>query len=473
MPIVFFLCFPILVVSMIIAMGNKKNISMLGNLAADALSVLFVSASAAVILSGLSFLLCIASEAFSAHAFMILLFPIAGIATYFLYLFLKVPYTIEDSDVISRASNINKQELTSSNNRTVSAGGFTYPIRIIAGIAIGTFLTIAFGGSVGAESAAFQIGSALSCTGVVCLVYRALSARSANTAFLARCGMTSALSALFGTPIASALFIWEMSHSANAKIYDFIGLVFSGVVGYAAYRLSHGESLIWHPMGMHLPSMSCNDIGLLFATIFICFAGALLWYMLLTYGKIGIAKLSKRLDVDTRTIKTIVAAGAIYCIVFICLFPIIGTMATGTGNDLISTTMHGSLTGTEQQMLAIVFAKMLMTAVLLCSLFKGGDLTPTIAIGATIGAVSCAKFGMPVELGAMIGISVFLTVCTNCKCAAVAFCMEAYGIAGLVSALPVAIAYFFTSQISFYDNNKSTSCLARMYKMIRGVVKSR
>lgn len=79
------------------------------------------------------------------------------------------------------------------------------PVRVAPLIIISTLLTHLCGGSAGREGAALQVGGSLSN-----FIAKILHFDDKDTRIMIMCGMSACFSALFGTPIAAAIFSMEV-----------------------------------------------------------------------------------------------------------------------------------------------------------------------------------------------------------------------------------------------------------------------
>ena len=464
-------------------------------------SAIVVSALSALLLALLTFVLDFSSSFFISHHLIVLLLPIAGISAYCIYKFLRVLYGISDDDVMSASTipmSSDQSYEISSDAAEPSPSPKHYgslpcsPIRIIVAIFAGTVLTVLFGGSVGSESAAFQISSCLA-IGLISFVSSShfydkqwhrppVHSRHFSSiisslpalfpsfpSFLMKCGISSALAAILGTPIACALFAWEMfpvrknekNQEENSschiiRIIEPVMLVLSGLIGWIAGRIARGEKIIWQP---HLFSLSFLDSLLsILPSILLAFAAclffSLIWYAMMVKGRSTIKEFTSNHHIPVLLVIT--ASGIIYLFALLMLFPSISTMESGTGSAIIQFLATGNPLPLEdaKTVFSASISKIVLTFILLAGMFKGGDLTPTLAIGAGIGASVGVFLGLPVGFGAMIGLSSFLSVCTNCKLSASAYCIEMFGVSGISGVFFALVSYVLTRNLSFYRNKK-------------------
>lgn len=76
-------------------------------------------------------------------------------------------------------------------------------------IIVSTILTHLCGGSAGREGAALQVGGSLGNA-----FAKLFNFDDKDTRIMIMCGMSACFSALFGTPVAAAVFQWKLSASA-------------------------------------------------------------------------------------------------------------------------------------------------------------------------------------------------------------------------------------------------------------------
>ncbi|MBQ5333890.1 MAG: chloride channel protein, partial [Oscillospiraceae bacterium] len=124
-----------------------------------------------------------------ANSFLILLLPIGGVVITWLY---KVCGMDKDGGTNSIIKGARGEENVSPK---------TAPLIMLA-----TLITHLFGGSAGREGAALQLGGSL-----ISPLRKPLKLSDEDYSVLIMCGMAAGFSALFGTPIASAVFAIEVT----------------------------------------------------------------------------------------------------------------------------------------------------------------------------------------------------------------------------------------------------------------------
>ena len=221
-----------------------------------------------------------------------------------------------------------------------SIPGSTAPL-----IFVGTTITHLFGGSAGREGAALQIGGDL---GEHFGKMLRMDDKDCRLATL--CGMSALFSALFGTPLAAAVFAMEV---ASVGILHFSAilpcLTASLTAAYLASAL--GAAAETFPLGAAVP---------------------------FTWASAG-------------TVVAIAAAGG-FAIIGLTL--LLGRDYNGAGMDVIAAAMQGHA---RPEAFAL---KMLFTVLTMTTGYKGGEIVPAMFIGATAGCVLGDLFGFAPGLGA-------------------------------------------------------------------------
>lgn len=103
----------------------------------------------------------------------------------------------------------------------------------------------------------------------------------------------------------------------------------------------------------------------------------------------------------------------------------------------------------------VFILKMLFTAATLGGGFKGGEIVPTLFVGAALGSFLAPLFGLPVGLCAACGmVSVFCGV-TNCPLTSFIISVEMFGISSMKFVIIcIAISYMLSGYYSLYNSQK-------------------
>lgn len=286
------------------------------------------------------------------------------------------------------------------------------PLRLVPLSMATTWLTHLFGGSAGREGVAVQMGAAISHW-----VGRHAHPRldAAHDGSYAVMGMAAGFSGLFHTPIAAALFAIEVLEAGKLR---YRMLMPSLIGALCASRVSSALGLeTFHAVVPALdhagaaPILKVMILGGIFGLVGAAFATMLGW-----------AKKEAAARIPNPYAR-IALMGAAVSLVLIVLFH--GRYA-GLGTNLISDSLAGNPVRTYDWAL-----KLLLTVSTLAAGYQGGEVTPLFAIGASLGAVLAAPFGLDPVLVAALGYAAVFGSATNTLLAPVFIGCEVFGAASL------------------------------------------
>lgn len=346
----------------------------------------------------------------------ILAMPIAGVVIVFLYNIMKLSRDPGTNNIIKGARS---EEAVS--------------IRLAPLIFAATFLTHITGGSAGREGAALQIGGSLASP-----FGKLFKLDKDDTSILIMCGMAAGFSALFGTPVAAAVFAVEVTIVAAAQYSALVPCMVSGVTATVISKMlgAEGESFIVSG----IPSFNSEAApDLLKVTVLgaACAAVSVLFCVAIHEAGKLYAKYIKNVYIRA-------AAGGLIVVVITLL---IGTTDyNGAGMDVIERAFSG-------QAFFLAFAvKILFTALTLGAGFKGGEIVPSFFVGATFGCAFGGLIGLSPSFGAAVGLLAVFCGVTNCPFATIILSIELFGAGGFVYyALAIAISYMLSGYRGLYS----------------------
>ncbi|MBR6503331.1 MAG: chloride channel protein [Clostridia bacterium] len=309
------------------------------------------------------------------------------------------------------------------------------PPLLAVAIFCGTCLSHLFGASAGREGAALQIG------GGVSNVFSRLFKLNEDTRHkLIMCGMAALFSAVFGTPLAAAFFAIEVILS-SVCISAAIPVFLSSAAGYAVAMLLHV-----HPERFNIGALPQFSFSVVWKIAVITIAGVLVAFVLcagLETGKTVAKKLFKN------EYLRIAIGGA----VIIGLTLLVGNYDyNGGGINIIEGVFEGNV---SYEAFAL---KLLFTVICVACGYKGGEIIPTLFIGATLGGTLAVVLGLSIGTGAAVGMAVLFVCATKCPIATIFLCLEMFGFGCALVIIPVVIVSF---------------CLARykgLYKNVYDVI---
>ena len=324
------------------------------------------------------------------------------------------------------------QNIKGGNNlvvATANLGTGQVPARMAPMVVVGTVVTHLFGGSAGREGTAVQMGASLASWFSSKLK---LTGETRSQMFIA--GISGGFGAVFGTPIAGAIFALEVAVIGRLGYRALIPALTSAVVGDVVARIFVGHAA--YPVVAALPLSA----GVLFK--WLLFAGAVaattaVFIRLTSFIKTASTKRIPHLS------WRLFSGG----IAVIGLFHLFGTpMYLGLGVDTILAAFHD-----ETIPIAAFAIKLLFTAVTLGAGYLGGEVTPLFFVGATLGNVLARLLGLPLDMGAAVGLAAVFAAAANTPLSLSIMAVELLGANVLPHVFIVtSLAYVLTGNRSIY-----------------------
>lgn len=309
------------------------------------------------------------------------------------------------------------------------------PLRLAPLIFIGTTLTHLAGGSAGREGAALQMGGSI---GAAFARVARLNDQELRIAMV--CGMAAVFSALFGTPLTATLFCIEV---INVGVFQYAALV--PVLGSSliAYQLAGWcgiapERFVLH----HIPEVFLlTTAGRVLVLSILCGAVSIVLCEVLHNS----GKIYKRFFPNPY-LRVIVGA-----LLVLFLTTLVGNFDyNGAGMELAAHAIEGKAVAP-----AAFLLKLLFTALTLGAGFRGGEIVPTLCIGATFGSAVGGLLGLDPGFAAALGMIAVFCGAVNCPIASLALSVEFFGSEGLLYfAIAVAVGYMLSGRYSLYAAQK-------------------
>lgn len=337
--------------------------------------------------------------------------------------------------LIVGAYRIMHNDKDTGTNLVLSAihSGEQIPLRMAPSIFVATVLTHLFGGSAGREGAALQLGGSIGHT-----LGRQLRFDEKDQHIMIMCGMSAAFSALFGTPLAAAIFSMEV---VSVGIMHYSALVPCAISSLAA----HGVALWFNIQPEHftiglIPDFSLGTAAQTAFLAILCAGVSVLFCVTLHTSEHLYQKYMKNPYLR-------VAAGGVFVIVLTLM---VGSQDyNGAGMQVIERCF-------ENEFVPYAFLlKILFTAVTLGAGYKGGEIVPSFFIGATFGSLVGSLMGLSPALTAAIGMGAVFCGVTNCPISSLFICFELFGFEGMpYFLLSIAISYMLSGYYGLYRSQK-------------------
>lgn len=350
----------------------------------------------------------------TAHPQIILGLPVGGLIIVALYYFLK---NDPGTNVVIAAIHSDQK----------------IPGRMAPLIFISTFLTHLFGASAGREGAALQIGGSVSAQ-----LGKLLHVNPEDRHIVIMCGMSAGFSAIFGTPMASAIFAMEVISVGIMHYSALVPCVFASLIAsefskyFGVVAESFYVSIIPTFNMIHFFKMIL--LSILFGALSILFC-----FVLHSAGKVY------QKYFHNPYIRIVAASGII-----IALTAILHTSDyMGAGVEIIERSFH------EGARPEAFILKMVFTALALGAGFKGGEIVPSFFVGATFGSLVGPLMGLPLSLSAACGMLGVFCGATNCPITSLLIGFELFGFQGMPYYLvAVSVSYMLSGYHGLYKEQR-------------------
>ncbi|HOE17848.1 MAG TPA: chloride channel protein [Syntrophorhabdaceae bacterium] len=317
------------------------------------------------------------------------------------------------------------------------------PVKLVA-----TIITLAMGGSAGKEGPCAQIGAGLSS-----IIASILKFGNKDRRKLVICGISSGFAAVFGTPIAGAMFGLEVLF-VGGVLYDV--LLPSFIAGIVSYQVTTylGISYFHEPLRF-VPVFS----GFFF--IKVCLSGLFFGFCSFLFIEVlrYFEQISRRIRI-WQPLKGLIGGAAL-----VLLSLVFSTKYLGLGLETIKTSLEGNFIERGAFLL-----KMLFTSITLGFGGSGGIVTPIFFIGAASGNFFANILGLDPAIFSAIGLVSLLAGAANTPIAASILAIELFGASvAPYSAVSCVISFLMTGHRSVYPSqilavSKSPSIKVQRFK---------
>lgn len=306
------------------------------------------------------------------------------------------------------------------------------PLRSAPLIFIATALTHLLGGSAGREGAAIQLGGSIGNQ-----LGRWIHLDEEDRHVIVMCGMSAAFSALFGTPMAAAVFALEV---VSVGVMYYTALMPCMIASLIASQFAAGMGVT--PESFHvvdIPALSL-ETGLKMVIVAVgCAVVSIIFCMVLNAVAGLYAKWLKN-----PYIRVVVGA----CLVIAVTLLLRTDEYMGSGAELIAKAVETGQTNT----FAFLW-KIILTALTMRAGFRGGEIVPSFCVGATFGCVMGNLLGLSPSICAACGMAAVFCGVTNCPITSILIAFEMFGFRGVSFYLiAVSISYAASGYYGLYKN---------------------
>lgn len=307
------------------------------------------------------------------------------------------------------------------------------PLRMAPLIFISTLITHLFGGSAGREGAALQLGGSIGNA-----LGKLFRFDDKDKHIMIMCGMSAAFSALFGTPMAAAIFSMEV---VSVGIMYYAALVPCVISALIARGIAASFGVVPEVFNIQaLPRFSIKTAILISFLAILCAAVSIFFCMMLHQSE----HLYKRFFKNPYL--RIFVGG---CIIILLTLIVGNQDYNGTGMSIIADCIKGSVRPEA------FFLKMLFTALTLGAGYKGGEIVPSFFIGASFGCLFGSLIGFSPSLCAAVGMTAVFCGVTNCPITSLLISFELFGYDGMpYFLLAIAFSYMLSGYYGLYSSQK-------------------
>lgn len=330
----------------------------------------------------------LATQVREAHRWLLWLLPVGGVLVLGLYRLCRVSFDAGTNLIIE----------------SVSADA-DVPILLAPLIVVGTVVSHLLGASVGREGAALQLGGSVGQgLGKLCKL------GDRETRVAAQCGMAACFSAMFGTPLAAAVFVVEVIRVGRMGYHALLPCLCASMTAHLTalwlgaeplrFVLGAVPALDW----LGLVRSAALGVGCAVISILLCVCLEEGGHLAKTYIKSPYLRIA--LGGGLMALLTVGFGLYDYA---------------GAGTQVI----HQALAGEARPWSFLV--KLALTALCVAAGFRGGEIVPTLFIGATFGCVAAPLLGLEPGFGAAAGMIALFCSVVNCPMASLLLACELFG----------------------------------------------
>ena len=309
------------------------------------------------------------------------------------------------------------------------------PLTMAPIIFISTIISHLCGASVGREGAALQLGGSIAHS-----LGKAFKLDESDKKVITMSGMSAAFAALFGTPMAAAVFTIEVIQIGVVYYAALVPCMFSAIIAsqFAAGMGIHPESftILAVPELTIVSVLQTTLIAIIVSAVSIIFCSAMhaSSHLFAKYFK-------------NPYVRVVVGAAII-----IALTLLLGTSDyMGAGIPIINNAMN------EQVVPAAFLLKILFTALAIGCGFKGGEIVPSFFVGATLGCLVGQLIGFAPSCAAAIGMVGMFCCVTNCPLTSTLIAFELFGYKAVPFFLIMnSIGYLLSGHSSLFIDQMSS-----------------
>jgi H+/Cl- antiporter ClcA len=368
------------------------------------------------------------------HGWIIFLLPVAGILITWLYYL--------SGKNAEAGNNLIMDE--------IHEPGGGVPARLTPLILFTTVITHLFGGSAGREGTAVQMGGS-----IAALFAKWFRISREQKKIMLMCGIAAGFAAVFGTPVAAAIFALEVLAIGRIKYNALVPSLIAALIADITCKSFGIQHTTYHIALIDQSDKMFSPVNFdLLLLLKVIVAGALFGFTGFVFARF------------VHFIKT----GSQQLIPNKYLIPVLGGILVVGGSYLLGSFDYLGLgvTNPNPGSVSILSAftpggadslswlwKLVLTSITLGMGFKGGEVTPLFFIGACLGNTLATILGAPVDLFAGLGLIAVFGGATNTPLACTLLGIELFGSEQVIYfAVACFTAYYFSGHTGIYQSQK-------------------
>lgn len=310
----------------------------------------------------------------------------------------------------------------------------TIPFRMVPMIFVGSVLSHLFGASVGREGAAVQMSA-----GISDQFSKYLGRFYKNRKLILMMGMSAGFASIFGTPIAGAIFGFEVLFIGTLVYDSLLPCLVAAVVGYYTALLLG----VTHTHYFYMEALNVSIVGIFSAVV----AGVIFGLT----AKFFVWSIHKVQDLYHENVKNDLLPPVIGGIILAISYFVFGTdRYHSLGEEVLNASFTQHIYPWD------FLGKIYTTSLAVGSGFRGGEVLPLFYIGSTLG--NALSYVLPLEyplLAALGFVSVFAGA-ANTPIASVILAFELFGPGiGVYATLAIVASYLCSGGHGIYHSQRT------------------
>ena len=309
------------------------------------------------------------------------------------------------------------------------------PLRMAPLIFISTVLTHLTGGSAGREGAALQLGGSIGSS-----IGELFKVKKEDAGVAVLCGMSALFSALFGTPLTAAFFAMEVVSVGVIYYAALVPCLTASLTAFGISLLMKAEPTRYD-IAEHVPKTGFPSLAQVSVLAAVCAVVSIFFCVAMKFTHTKLEQL-----IENKYLRA-AAGGAVIVLLTLALR---STDYNGAGTQVIERALYEGRSMPYDFLMKIVF-----TAVTIGAGYKGGEIVPTMFIGATLGCTVAPFVGLDPCFGAAAGLAAMFCSVVNCPVAAIFLSLELFGSEGIVLfAAACGVSYMLSGYYGLYSSQK-------------------